>query len=158
MRSLTIISTGFIAIRPQLQGAPCAPRKPPLRFASRHRRDSLAGHMLAGTARTRTFGRSDSMPFVSAFMHPARLRNDGDLNPLDLGLSTLDIHTHQFVGWTRAACPPWFWHYGFILLPVRYQLLTAFEDRIRIFCKTPSARHYQDLIHALYLKYSAGHF
>ena len=42
---------------------------------------SLAGHMLAGTTRTLTIGCSDNVLFVSALMHPARLRNDGVLKP-----------------------------------------------------------------------------
>jgi len=55
------------------ESRPCVSRPPAA--------DSLAGHMIAGTARTRTFGRSDSVPFVSALMHPSRLRYDGDVKP-----------------------------------------------------------------------------
>ena len=45
--------------------------------AFRALKGSLAGHMIAGTARTRTIGRSDSVPSVSALKHPSRLRSDG---------------------------------------------------------------------------------
>ena len=50
----------------------CVPKEgvPPRKGTSAFRalKGSLAGHMIAGTARTRTIGRSDSVPSVSAPM------------------------------------------------------------------------------------------